>query len=150
MTIPRANTQGGAKLWFAVSGEITEINAPDGHSIIERGNFASLHSFQLLCAPAKGGFWKFLQIILSDIIPDHFVSMETVKPFDWPARLWSFAAFRCGYFFMAYHHLPVLIQTVDLEHDPDFRNFSFLKESGLKRTRIPSPGARPSGMDTLS
>ena len=29
----RANTQGGAKLWSAVPGEITEINVPDGQDM---------------------------------------------------------------------------------------------------------------------
>ena len=46
---------------------------------------------------------------------------------------------------MAYHHLPVLIQTVDLEHDPDFRNFSFFKGIRIKEDTDPIAGSQTFG-----
>lgn len=43
---------------------------------------------------------------------------------------------------MAFHLLPVLIQTVDLEHDPDFRNLSFFKGIRIKEDTDPIAGSQ--------
>ena len=67
--------------------EITKINAPYRHSFIERNDLFIGYSLHLFRAPAKSHSREFLQVVLFHIIPNHFIPVKAVEPFNYVVRI---------------------------------------------------------------